>query len=58
MIDQRRVGGPVVDREGRALLEAEPLGQRQGLLRGDDDQLGLAAEAGAGHHPVADGVGR
>ena len=52
--DQRRVGGAVVDREGGALLEAEPLGQRQRLLGGDGDQLGLAAEAGAGDDPVAD----
>ena len=51
---QRRVGGAVVDREGRALLEAEPLGQRQRLGLGDRDQLRLAAETGAGDNPVAD----
>ena len=54
--DQRRVGGAVVDREGRPLLEAEPLGKRQRLRLGDDDQLGLAAEAGAGDDAVADRV--
>ncbi len=52
--DQRRVGGAVVDREGGALLEAEPLGQRQRLIGGDGDELGLAAEAGAGDDAVAD----
>ncbi len=51
--DQGGVGGAVVDREGRPLLEAQLGGQRQDLVGADDDQLGLAAEAGPGHHPVA-----
>ncbi len=51
--DHGGVGRAVVDGERSRLLEAEPLRRRQHLVHGDDDLLGLAAEAGPGHHAVA-----
>ena len=50
---QGRVCGRVVDRERRPLLERELLRQGKGLVGRNGDQLGVAAEARAGHHPIA-----
>ena len=51
-----RVCSRVVDRKRGPLLEAERIRKREHLVRGDADQLGVPAEAGAGEHPVADRV--
>ncbi len=47
-----RVGGPVVDRNGGALLEAHLRRQRQDVPRGDRAELGMAAEPRRRHYPV------
>ena len=52
---QPAIGCDVVDRDRRSLLEAEPIGERQRLIRGDGDERGVPAEPGPGNDPVANG---
>lgn len=54
VIDEPGPRGRVVDRDGGALLEAEPVGQHEGAIRGNDDLRGIAPEFGAPDDPLTD----
>ena len=51
-LGQRELGGEVVHRDRRALLEGERVGQREDAVRTEADDVGGAAVAQAGCDPV------
>jgi hypothetical protein len=51
---QHVIGGEVVDRQRRRLLEGGPIGQLDRLLGGHAHHVGVGAEADQHRHPLAD----
>ena len=52
-LGQRELGGEVVHRQRRALVERQRVGQREGEHRRDGDQLGRAAVRQHAGDPLA-----